>query len=58
MQLVPYSAALTRTKELVRDLDLDLLLRTYTFIPRKILRDTIREYGSQLDGKVLDVGCG
>lgn len=58
MQLVPHSAAVMRTKELARSLDLDLLLRTYTFIPRKILRDTVRELGSQLDGKVLDVGCG
>jgi len=58
MQLVPHSAAVMRTKELARSLDLDLLLRTYTFIPRKILRDTVREFGSQLEGKVLDVGCG
>jgi SAM-dependent methyltransferase len=58
MQLVPTNAVVSRTKELARDLDLDLLLRTYTFIPRKILRDTVRELGSQLGGKVLDVGCG
>ena len=58
MQLVPYDAAVSLTKELARTLDLDLLLRTYTFIPRKILRDAIREFGSRLGGKVLDVGCG
>jgi SAM-dependent methyltransferase len=58
MQLAPYNTALSLTKELARTLDLDLLLRTYTFIPRKILRDAIREYGGQLGGKLLDVGCG
>lgn len=58
MHLVPYNAVLSRTKDLARSWDLDLLLRTYTFIPRKILRDTVREFGSQLGGKVLDVGCG
>src|SRR5262245_2700682 len=49
---------LARAKELSRSLDLDLLLRTYLFIPRKILRDAVREFGGQLDGKLLDVGCG
>jgi SAM-dependent methyltransferase len=58
MQLVPHDTVQSLTKELARSFDLDLLLRTYTFIPRKILRDTVREFGSQLDGKVLDVGCG
>jgi SAM-dependent methyltransferase len=47
-----------RTKDLARTWDLDLLLRTYLFIPRKILRDTIRDYGRALDGRMLDVGCG
>jgi len=47
-----------QTKALARSWDLDLLLRTYLFIPRKILRDAIREFGSQLEGKLLDVGCG
>jgi SAM-dependent methyltransferase len=58
MQLVPYNAVLSRTKELARDLDLDLLFRTHLFIPRKILRDAVREFGGQLGGKLLDVGCG
>jgi SAM-dependent methyltransferase len=50
--------ALSRTKEFARKWDLDLLLRTYLFIPRKILRDTVREFGGQLGGRMLDVGCG
>src|ERR1041384_1310947 len=53
-----YDDVMLRAKELSRDLDLDLLLRTYTFIPRKILRDAVREFGPRLDGKLLDVGCG
>ncbi|HEY7057252.1 MAG TPA: methyltransferase domain-containing protein [Vicinamibacterales bacterium] len=48
----------TRTKDLARTWDLDLLLRTYLFIPRKLLRDTVREYGRGLEGRMLDVGCG
>lgn len=51
-------SAISRTKELARNWDLDLLLRTYLFIPRKILRDTVREFGGQLGGNLLDVGCG
>lgn len=53
-----HSDVIARTKDLARSWDLDLLLRTYLFIPRKILRDTVREYGSQLEGRLLDVGCG
>ncbi len=48
----------SQTKELAQRLGLDLLLRTYTFIPRKILRDAIREFAARLDGTLLDVGCG
>jgi SAM-dependent methyltransferase len=55
---MPSSDVVSRTKAFARDWDLDLLFRTYLFIPRKILRDTIRELGKQLDGKLLDVGCG
>lgn len=58
MQPSTYNDVVSRAKELSRSLDLDLLFRTYLFIPRKILRDAIREFGSQLDGKLLDVGCG
>jgi SAM-dependent methyltransferase len=58
MQTLTYDDVLLRARQLSRDLDLDLLLRTYLFIPRKILRDAVREFGSQLDGKLLDVGCG
>jgi SAM-dependent methyltransferase len=53
-----YDDVLMRAKELSRSLDLDLLFRTYTFIPRKILRDAVREFGGRLDGSLLDVGCG
>jgi SAM-dependent methyltransferase len=49
---------LARTKHLARSWDLDLLFRTFLFIPRKILRDAVREFGSRLDGRLLDVGCG
>jgi SAM-dependent methyltransferase len=45
-------------KDFARRWDLDLLLRTYLFIPRKMLRDAVRESGSQLHGRMLDVGCG
>jgi peptidoglycan/LPS O-acetylase OafA/YrhL/SAM-dependent methyltransferase len=48
----------TGMKELARSWDLDLLLRTYLFIPRKMLRDVIREFGNLLEGRTLDVGCG
>jgi SAM-dependent methyltransferase len=48
----------SRAKERARKWDLDLLLRTYLFIPRKILRDAVREFGDRLDGRMLDVGCG
>jgi len=58
MQTLTYDDVLLHARQLGRDLDLDLLLRTYLFIPRKILRDAVREFGSQLDGKLLDVGCG
>ncbi|HEY7287402.1 MAG TPA: methyltransferase domain-containing protein, partial [Vicinamibacterales bacterium] len=51
----PVAAAV---KDFARRWDLDLLLRTYLFIPRKMLRDAVREFGSQLDGRMLDVGCG
>src|SRR5262245_6415356 len=58
MQLVPTTLLVSLSKDLAQDVDLDLLLRTYPFIPRKILRDTVRDLGGQLGGKVLDVGCG
>jgi SAM-dependent methyltransferase len=58
MQLVPYNAAISLSKEVARGLDLDLLFRTYLFIPRKLLRDAVREFGGRLDGRMLDVGCG
>lgn len=57
-QPLPSKDVLSRTKEFARSWDLDLLFRTYLFIPRKILRDTVRELGGQLEGKLLDVGCG
>src|SRR6478672_986565 len=51
MQLmINNSDVVARTKELARSWDLDLLLRTYTFIPRKILRNAVREFGTQLEG--------
>ena len=58
MQLMIRDDVVARTKELARSWDLDLLLRTYTFIPRKILRNAVREFGTQLGGNLLDVGCG
>ena len=58
MQASTYQDVISRAKQLGRDLDLDLLFRTYLFIPRKLLRDTVRELGRGLDGKLLDVGCG
>jgi len=51
-------STISRLKDVARNWDLDLLLRTYLFIPRKILRDTIREFGGELAGSMLDVGCG
>jgi hypothetical protein len=54
----PIDHVIARTKEVARSWDLDLLLRTYLFIPRKILRDAVREFGSALEGRMLDVGCG
>ncbi len=45
-------------KELGRRWDLDLLLLTYIFINRKLLRDVVREFGVRLRDKLLDVGCG
>jgi SAM-dependent methyltransferase len=51
-------SVVSQTKNLARRWDLDLLFRTYLFIPRKILRDTVREFGARLDGRMLDVGCG
>ena len=45
-------------RDLARRWDLDLLLRTYLFIPRKMLRDAVREFGTKLEGRMLDVGCG
>ncbi|HEY7291813.1 MAG TPA: methyltransferase domain-containing protein [Vicinamibacterales bacterium] len=47
-----------RVRAFVRRWDLDLLLLTYLFIPRKLLRDAVREFGARLDGRMLDVGCG
>jgi len=58
MQASIYEDLVSRAKQLGRDLDLDLLFRTNLFIPRKLLRDTVRELGRGLDGKLLDVGCG
>jgi SAM-dependent methyltransferase len=51
-------SVVSQTKDLARRWDLDLLFRTYLFIPRKILRDAVREFGARLDGRMLDVGCG
>lgn len=45
-------------KTIARRWDLDLLLLTYLFIPRKILRNAVREFGGRLEGRMLDVGCG
>jgi SAM-dependent methyltransferase len=53
-----YDHVIARTKAFARSWDLDLLLRTYLFIPRKILRDAVREFGTALEGRMLDVGCG
>ncbi|MDQ1327233.1 MAG: hypothetical protein QG641_513 [Candidatus Poribacteria bacterium] len=39
-------------------LDLDLLLKTYLYIIKKLERNAIREYGPKLDGFLLDLGCG
>jgi SAM-dependent methyltransferase len=52
------STAVSRLKAIARSWDLDLLFRTYLFIPRKMLRDAVREFGGRLDGRMLDVGCG
>lgn len=51
-------SVVSRSKDVARRWDLDLLFRTYLFIPRKILRDAVREFGARLDGRMLDVGCG
>ena len=48
----------SRARDLARRWDVDLLLRTYLFIPRKILRDAVRDSGQALRGRMLDVGCG
>ena len=58
MFLSLYDDLLSRAKEQARKWDLDLLFRTYLFIPRKLLRDVIRDFGGQLEGRLLDVGCG
>jgi len=58
MLLAVYNDVISWAKEFARSRDLDLLFRTYLFIPRKILRDVVREFGSQLEGRMLDVGCG
>lgn len=58
VSLSRYEKVLARAKELARRRDLDLLFRTYLFIPRKILRGVVREFGNRLEGRVLDVGCG
>jgi SAM-dependent methyltransferase len=47
-----------RLRLLARRWDLDLLLLTYLFIPRKLLRDAVRHFGARLGGRMLDVGCG
>lgn len=47
-----------RLRLLARRWDLDLLLLTYLFIPRKLLRDAVRHFGAGLGGRMLDVGCG
>lgn len=39
-------------------IDMDLLLTTPLYIPQKLSRDAIRALGTQLTGKVLDIGCG
>jgi SAM-dependent methyltransferase len=49
---------ISRLRLLARRWDLDLLLLTYLFIPRKLLRDAVRDFGVRLDGRMLDVGCG
>jgi SAM-dependent methyltransferase len=47
-----------RLRAFARRWDLDLLLLTYLFIPRKLLRDAVRHFGTRLQGRMLDVGCG
>jgi SAM-dependent methyltransferase len=47
-----------RLRLIARRWDLDLLLLTYLFIPRKLLRDAVRHFGAGLGGRMLDVGCG
>jgi len=49
---------LLRGKRVARDCGLDLPFQTYLFVPRKLIRDAVREFGAQLDGRLLDVGCG
>jgi SAM-dependent methyltransferase len=49
---------LSRLKDQARSWDLDLLFQTHTFIPRKLLRNVVRELGAGLEGRLLDVGCG
>jgi SAM-dependent methyltransferase len=53
-----YDRIVSTMKRIARRWDLDLLLQTYLFIPRKILRNAVREFGSRLEGRMLDVGCG
>jgi SAM-dependent methyltransferase len=52
------ATVVSRARDLARRWDVDLLLRTYLFIPRKILRDAVRDFGHTLGGRMLDVGCG
>jgi SAM-dependent methyltransferase len=51
-------ASTGRLRAFARRWDLDLLLLTYLFIPRKLLRDAVRHFGAGLHGRMLDVGCG
>lgn len=38
--------------------DLDLLLKSFLYVIKKIYRDALRRHGGKLTGSVLDAGCG
>ena len=38
--------------------DIDLLLRSYLFIPKSLFRKTVRRCGKAITGKTLDIGAG
>lgn len=37
---------------------LDLLLKSYLFIPKMLFRKSVREFGQMIQGKTLDIGAG